>query len=740
MSTALLWALVSAAAAGLAQDKPQEAPPDTPPRFEETVEIVAVTPIHGLGVPKSKVPANVQSFTVGQFGDAGRPDLSRLLLDRAASVHVNDSQAGTFQPDVSFRGFTGSPLLGSSEGLAVYQDGVRVNEAFGDTINWDVLPSLAVASVNLMPGSNPLFGLNTLGGAVSVRMKDGFAAPGHQAWIRGGSFGRYNVEAETGGHDGAVAYYVAGSLTREAGWRDFSPSTVRRVFGDVAWRGAASQLNVNVTGASNDLTANGPAPVALLEEDRDAVFTHPDRTDNDLFMTTVKNFRTVAIGQLDTVAYYRGTTVRTFNGDSAEAEADEGEGEGEEETGYDALNNRSRTRTHATGATVQLFVRPAQWRSNNLLAVGGGFDTAATRFDFGSELATLTPDRGTIGSGLFDDDETVALESRTSTASLFVTDVWSIGRVSLTGSARVNWTAVRLRDQIGSALNGDHTFARVNPAGGVTVQLRRDLNLYGSYTQSSRVPTPVELTCADPEDPCRLPNAFVSDPPLEQIVAATWEAGMRWGRGRVNLTTSAYSTTAADDIIFVSSGTLRGEGHFENIERTIRRGVEASINYDVRDRLSAFATYTLQKATFGTDLVVASQFHPLAEGAEIPVAEGSTLPGVPTHTAKFGVAGTITRDLHLAVTVRAQSGQYVRGDEGNLLPAMPGFAVADVQARHRLTDRVAVVGELRNLFDARYHTFGVLGDASLIDDDLEHERFYSPGPPRGAWLGLEVKF
>ena len=235
----LILSLVAAPAA--AQDPAPPPPSDAQqPQFSENVEVVAVTPIHGLGVPKTKVAANVQVILPPSVPALSPPDAARLLAERATSVTVTDSQAGTFQPDVLFRGFSGSPLLGSSEGLAVYQDGVRMNEAFGDTVSWDAIPATAIASLNLIPGSNPLFGLNALGGALSIRTKDGFSGAGRRASLRGGSFGRYDVEAESGGRNGRFGYYLAGSLNTEDGWRDHSPSTVRRLFGDVGWRNTSS--------------------------------------------------------------------------------------------------------------------------------------------------------------------------------------------------------------------------------------------------------------------------------------------------------------------------------------------------------------------------------------------------------------------------------------------------------------------------------------------------------------------
>jgi outer membrane receptor protein involved in Fe transport len=725
--------------------QPDATPPQPPQRVETTVDVVAVTPLDGIGLPREKVAANVQVFTAESVASMLTFDVPSLLNSRAAGVHVNEVQGGGFQPDIAFRGFVGSPLLGASEGLAVYQDGVRVNEAFGDTINWDTIPTGAIASLSLIPGSNPLFGLNALGGALSIRMKDGFSHPGRRASFSTGAFGRHQVEAEVGGARGAISYFLAGSVVDEEGWRDHSPSTVRQLFGSVGWLGSDTHITVSMTAAANDMIGNGAAPVGLLEIDRSAVFTFPDRTDNDLALLTVRGRRQVSVGSvLEAVAYYRHGRIGTFNGDALDDD-DEPEDEdvdGDEEAEFDGVNNLSRTRTNAAGATAQLTQDATLLGRANHLVVGAGVDAASSDFGFAAEFATLTPDRGTIGSGIFDDDAVIDLRSRTRTASAFVTNTWSPSEaLAITGSARVNWTAVTLRDQVGTALNGDHAFARVNPAVGVTYQATAGVNLYGSYTQSSRVPTPVELTCADPADPCRLPNAFVSDPPLEQVVAGTWEAGARGEARGASWSLAAFRTLSTDDIIFVSSGTLRGEGHFENVDRTRRTGLEAGVEVRAGSRFAAFATYTAQRAVFGTDLVIASPFHPNAEGREITVGEGARLPGVPAHSAKVGVSGLVTPRLQVGVTVRAQSEQYFRGDEANMLDRLPGFAIVDADVRQRLTDRVAVVGRVHNLFDTDYATFGILGDAELLGEEFEDDpRFTSPGAGLGAWIGIDVRF
>ncbi len=729
-----------------AQQVPSSAPVP-PQRVQETVDVVAVTPVEGIGLSLDKIASNVQVIRAGSFAGGLSFDVPGVLNVRAAGVHLNEAQASTFQPDVQFRGFAGSPLLGASEGLAVYQDGVRINEGFGDTIHWDAVPTGAMASLTLMPGSNPLFGLNALGGALSIRMKDGFSHPGRRASISTGSFGRHQVGVEAGGATGSLSYFVAGDAIDEEGWRDQSPSTVRRLFGSVGWLGRTSQVTTSVTVAANDMIGNGPSPLELLDLDRSAVFTYPDRTDHDLAMVTVRGRRQRSERTVfDAVAYYRHGRIGTFNGDAADDDDDEADDDGdgdddEEHAIFDGVNNLSRTRSNAAGVTGQASFGATLLGRANHLVVGAGLDATRSRFDFAAELATLTPDRGTIGSGIFDDDAAVDLHARSTTASAFITDTWSVApQVAVSASARLNWTAVTLRDQLGTALNGDHRFVRLNPGAGVTLQARPDLNLFASYTQSSRVPTPVELTCADPDDPCRLPNSFLSDPPLNQIVAGTWEGGAR-GRARgVDWNVAAFRTLSTDDIIFVSSGTQRGQGHFENVARTRRYGLEAGVDFRAGE-VVGFATYTVQRAEYGTDLVLASPFHPLSVETDIAVAEGSRLPGVPAHSAKVGLEGPVGGGVRVGLTLRAQSSQFARGDEANLLDPLPGFAVVNLEARRRISSRVGLVGRVQNLFDKDYATFGVLGSAELLGEDFEDEpRFASPGAPRAAWIGLDVSF
>jgi iron complex outermembrane receptor protein len=749
MRIALAAMLVFLPALASAQVPPPPSDPTAPgppsrqaPRATETVDVVAVTPLHGSGVPRTHLPANVQVIDV-RTAPGPVTDLAALLTQGLTTLQASEAQGGLFQPDVIFRGFTASPLLGASEGLAVYVDGMRVNEPFGDVMNWDALPPAALETINVMPGSNPLFGLNALGGAISARTRDGFSAPGGRVSLSGGSFGRARGDGELGGARGPWAGFMAGSWLDEQGWRDYSPSALRRVFGKGSWRGASTMAYVASTVASNDLTGNGTAPEALLADEPTAVFTHPDRTDHDLVAANgrVDHLFSPTL-RLEAMASVRDTRLRTLNGDAADDDDDDGghEEEEEEEEGGGVLN-RSRTDSLAGGLMAQLvWTAPLAGRTQHA-TFGVSVDAAESGFAFEAEDGVLTDAREVIGTGILDPEAAVGLDARTRTVSVFVSDTVDLTpRVHVTASARANWSSVVLRDRLGDDLNGDHAFARLNPSAGVTWDATDRLNLFAGVSQASRVPTPVELTCADPEDPCRLPNAFVSDPPLAMPVASTLEAGARGQAARGSWSLAAYATRVRDDLIFVSSGRLRGTGHFENIERTRRQGVEAAADWRVAG-LTLSGSYAFQRATYGADLAVPSPLHPEADGGELAVADGDTLPGVPRHLARAMVAARPVSSLDVAVQWRAQSGQYLRGDEANLLDTIPGFMTVDAQARWRLGRRLSLVATLTNLFDTGYATFGTLGDAELLGEPYDDEfRFVSPGAPRAAWVGIDVRF
>ncbi|MBF5039409.1 TonB-dependent receptor [Methylophilus sp. 13] len=241
-----------------------------------------VGPMKGLALTKEEMPGNIQSLTAKEIKEAHAVSIADLLNTKLQSVNVNDYQGNPFQMDVTYRGFTASPQLGTAQGLSVFLDGIRVNEPFGDVVNWDMIPLNALGSLDIFPGSNPLFGLGTLGGALSMKTKSGFDSKEGSIEYLGGSFKRNQFQGSVGGNNGVVAGFVAANLFKEDGWRDNSPSKVNQVFSKLEWRGESLQLGLNMLLASNKLTGNGLLPTEMVEKDRSSIFTSPDQTSNRL--------------------------------------------------------------------------------------------------------------------------------------------------------------------------------------------------------------------------------------------------------------------------------------------------------------------------------------------------------------------------------------------------------------------------------------------------------------------------
>jgi iron complex outermembrane recepter protein len=730
----------------------------------ETVEVVGTTPLGGA-LDADKIASNVQTVNADELRKQRALDLADFMKRNLASVFVNEAQSNPLQPDVQYRGFVGSPLLGLPQGIAVYQDGVRINEPFGDTVNWALVPDSAIETVYLMPGSNPLFGLNALGGAISIETKDGFSDPGTSAQVFGGSFARLGLEAETGGSvDDRLGWFFTGSYLEEDGWRDFSPTEASQLFGNVAWQTDTSRFGVSLNYADTNLIGNGAAPVQLLAMDREAIFTRPDRTENELTLLNLTGTRDFS----DTLTltgnvYLRGSDIGTYNGDDSDYEECEDtpgficeEEDGAEELILDLGGNPIPAGDDVEGATVNRtsteqdgagFGLQAVWSGDlggreNLFLVGIAYDESDIGFAASTELGALDATRLAIPSGYYVGESFTRMSADTSTTGFYLSNTVTLSdRVALTLSGRYNKAEVTLRDGLGTALDGDHEFDHFNPALGLSVGIGTNLNFYAGYSQSNRAPSPVELTCADEDDPCRLPNAFLADPPLKQVVADTIEAGVRGDLGRGRWHAGVFRTVNEDDILFISAGALTNEGFFDNVGRTRRDGVELSLEGEAAESWSWFANYTYLKATFRNSLAVPSPNNPEAVDGEIIVEPGDRLPLIPSQLLKAGVRVALWPKLTIGGDVLAGADFHMRGDEGNVTGKVGQFAVLNVRADYALGDNVELFLNIDNLFGAEYESFGLFGEADeVLGGNFDDNRFLSPGAPRAAWLGVRVDF
>lgn len=789
------------------------------------VDVASTTPLPGVDLSLDQIAAPVQVATKTDIDQSGAFNLADFLNRRFNGVFFNEVQGNPFQPDVNYRGYTASPLLGTPQGLSIYMDGVRMNQPFGDVVSWDLIPRFAIQETALMPGSNPLFGLNTLGGALSIQTKDGYSQPGTTLEIAGGSFGRKIAEFEHGGSNSkGLNWYIGGNGFFEDGWRETSPTNVRQLFGKFGYQRAKTVVNLGIGYANNSLVGNGLQEQRFLARNYASVYTKPDITNNRSPFLNL-NIRHAATSNLTFSgnAYYRHIDTRSLNGDINEDSLDQSlyqpnaaeraalaaagytgfptSGETAANTPFpywrcigqvlladepgekcNGLLNQTNTRQHNYGTSGQMswFASPRGQR--NQFTAGAAYDRSNMRFNQASQLGYLNPDRSVTGLGVFADgvhagdvdgepyDTRVNLKGTIHTTSVYITDTLTLGRAwNITVSGRYNTTTIDNKDRINpgggpGSLDGHHVFRRFNPAAGITYTPSSLLSLYFSYSEGSRAPTSIELGCADPNQPCKLPNAMAGDPPLNQVVTRTWEGGFRGSLEKnLNWSFGWFRADNRNDILFVASPQT-GFGYFKNFGKTLRQGLQLDLSGQV-SRIRLSGGYTFLDATFRSPELVNGEANSTNDDESIQILPGNRIPLTPQHMLKAFADIQVTSKFLVDVGTVAFSSSYARGNENNqhqpdgtyyLGPgSSPAYAIVNLGARYQLKPWIQLFGQINNLFDRHYYTAAQLGPTGFtangnfiarpfpaVDGEypVQNATFYAPGAPRGIWGGLRFKF
>jgi outer membrane receptor protein involved in Fe transport len=798
------------------------------------VEIIGVSPLPGVGVPASQVPGNVQTLRAADIDASHALDLSSLMGRRLGSVHLNEIQNNPFQPDLNYRGYTASPLLGTQQGLSVYLDGVRMNQPFGDVVSWDLIPKAAIAGVTLMPGSNPLFGLNTLGGALAVQTKDGISHPGSSVQLLAGENGRVAAEFETGGSQaGGLHWYVTGQKFKEDGWRVDSPSDVGQLFAKLGLQRADTRLTLSAALADTDLNGNGLQEQRFLERDRASVYTKPDNTKNHAGLLNLAF--TQGLGQnlsLTGNVYARSIRTRTYNGDINDDSFDQAlyqpnaneraaltaaglsgfpvSGETAANTPFpkwrcianallrdepgekcNGVINQTFTRQSQQGLAAQLVYDAPVFGLPSQLLGGLALDANRSHFTQGSELGYLNPDRSITGVGAFGDgvtggdvdgepyDTRVDLRGRTRTWSAYASQVLTLQRgLHLTLSGRYNRSQVKNRDAITpgggtGSLDGDHRYSRFNPAIGLTFSPSPALNVYVGANQGSRAPSSIELGCADPESPCKLPNAFAGDPPLKQVVTTTLEAGVRGSiPGGFSWNAGVFRSDNKDDLLFVADDSA-GFGYFRNFGKTRRQGLELGAAWQPSAAFNIGMNISLLDATYRSPEAVDGSSNSSNESAEdgfpgvdgeIDIHPGDRIPLLPRRMIKLFADWRINAQWALNLDVNSVGESLARGNEnGQHEPdgtfylgegRSPAYTVVNLGLEWRPMPALKLFAQVNNLLDREYSTAAQLGPTGFNatgnfearpfaanangDRPVRHATFFAPGAPRTVWVGLKL--
>ncbi len=740
------------------------------------VVVVAASPLPGAENAEAPVASSTQVIGADGINRTGIPSLTGALLAFGPSTTLNDTEGNVFQPDILFRGFTASPVAGTPQGLAVYVNGVRFNDAFGDTLNWDLIPPTAIESVQV-EASNPVFGLNALGGALAVRLKSGFSTQTASMTAYGGSFGRASDIIEFGAQSGALAIYTTLDVTHDDGFRRTGKSDLLRNFTDLGWRGERAEVHLGITAAHDTLDNPGATPVQALAADLSNVFTAPNEVDNKYVAAHLRGeLQLDASTSLQGLGYYQRLRQYVPNGITTQVAAcPDGSGllcnsdgsvvtttNGQAVTdflngGYYSGLSVQRLDSHAYGLAAQASSRGELAGHSNRLIAGLTWDGSESVFAGEQLLGGFDPySRDFLGPGVVLDQpdagiNPVQVRSVTRYLGIYAADVWSLtSSLDLNVRARFNRAAIRLDDQLGGPVNGAHTYQRLNPSTGFEWRIMPTLHVYANYAETNRAPTPQELSCASAAAPCSLLNFFVGDPNLDQVVARTVELGVRGQRQptagtQLRWDMDLFRTANTHDIIYEPTVYDPNLAFYTNAGRTLRQGLEANLHLDApRWRLSL--GYAFTDATFRTPLQINSPDNPAADvNGQIAVQSGNHLPGIPRHRANLVLDLDLTAHWSAGLTAVTQSSAWRFGDEANLTAPVPGYTVFDLNTMVHLGAHLSVFAVVNNVLDRRFYTYGAFGPVGdvpwpNIPGGVSDPRTASPGTPRAAFGGLRYQF
>jgi iron complex outermembrane recepter protein len=763
----------------------------TAPQLQE-IQVTA-TAMPGTKIDIDKIPGNVQILSAADLIREGSASLTTALNSNLSSVSINDDLDDPFQPDILYRGFEASPALGTPQGLAVYQNGVRINEAFGDTVNWDLFPDIAINQVELV-SSSPVYGLNALGGAISVTMKNGFTYQGTDVELSGGSYQQRAVAAQYGVNSGAFGFYIAGRALDWDGWRQFSEDRMRDLYAVASYHTDTATLDLSFTRADNAMNGQGPAPVQELAVNRSLVFTGPQTNINTLdFVTLNGSLKLTDTWSVQSVLYYRHYAQTVSNGNTTDYQActntagilcqpdgvtplmnsagqtlpdiSNGGTQVIGENDFELINAWGR------GASLQLSDDESIFGHENQFTAGVALDYASTSFFTGAQIGVInsqllvlpsnlivdTPENspGAIANG---DSVPVSVDSVNQNLGAYLTDTYNVTPdLAVTASGRYNIAHVDLYDQLGTNLNGDNRFVHFNPAIGATYKVRPTITAYGGYSENTRTPTASEIECSNPLTPCLLPTNLSGDPPnLHQVVSRTVELGLRGSippgpsaSGQISWNVSGFRTLLEDDIFGIATSV--SQGFFQNIGDTRRQGAEVGIKYQTQN-WSAFANYSFVQATFRSPFVEPSPSNPFQNAlGDTQVEPGDRMPGIPENRLKIGADYKILPQWSAGATAVYVSSVFYVGDESNQLAPIPGYATVNLHTNYKPTSNFEVFASINNLFNKQYSTWGILSDPTGINapgippDGVTNgpgvnNRFLSPAAPIELFGGVRITF
>lgn len=655
-----------------------------PPQATLPPVVVTSTRLRDVQEPTTQIPAKVIVVNAEDIQQLGAKTIQEVLQYQSGVVSY-DSVGNEFQQTIDLRGFNGQPVTATS----VFVDGVRVNEPDFNTVNFDLIPIEEVDRIEIMPGTATVFGRNALGGVINITTKRGRKDKPHVAFdLAGGSYGRQRYSFNT---DGPLPldnfdYYFGVSRDLTDGFREASGGRITRLFGKLGYKpGDATDVTFAYTRVLDHLKQAGSLPASRLRIDRNDNLTPGDFSAADLHQVALNINQKLPAGfSVALNGFFRSNGQELFT------------------RGLSSVSTLQ-TDTTSGGTTLQATHDGLILNRKTLLSLG--VEYSRNNFD--------TLNSGTFFSPPFPPFTFITRQStQEDVGGVYLTDTFSLfDSVVLNGGVRYDWDHFNFTDKIDASLSGRKTYDRFSPKAGVVYTPVRDLSLSFSYSEGVRIPTINEIFAQGP---------FGSNPDLVTMKSRNFEVGTK---ARINdwldASMALFYMPVRDEILFVITDPVNFFGRNENISRTLRKGLELSLKARYEKWLDAFLNYTVTKATFETDVLLASG----------QVRKGDGLPQVPRHRVSLGVNTYPFDGATVSLFGNYVGEQFMVRDEPNQAKKVADYFVLNSRIAYQWRQWTGHIN-FNNLSNRKYSTSGI----------LVNEPFRVPAPGFNVFAGLSFRY
>ncbi len=665
----------------------------------------------------SGVPARV-TILGAEDVDAYEPRVLSDALRQVAGVSTYDDLGSPYKLNISSRGFYSSPVVGLPQGVAVFLDGVRMNEPEASQINFDLLPMDHIQRIEVLSGNGSLLGRNALGGAINLVTGRGEGRPRANVELSGGSFGLFRGESNLSGvTSGGMDWYVGGNYNREDGWRQVTSAKQYSGFINLGKLGATSGVRFQALYGNSFAETAGSLPETIFETSADSNLSAEDYEDLWQFQGSLQAYKQVGSGKASATAYFRRHRAERFNANQPE------------DPDVFGISYNSTFGYTADYRWVKLL------NDNVALNLRGGVDGSVSRVHIDIFADSIK----------FGGERTLTTQARSPLWDLapFVMADLTTGPATLSAGARYDYIRLPYENLLDPSADTVGIYKQFNPRVGASVEVAPGASVFASWGKTFRAPAVIENACADPESPCPLPFALGDDPPLEPVKVTTIEAGFRYATANLALDGSVYHSNVRNDIFLTpyggeepSGSTI--DGYFINLDKTRRVGFELGAAYRFLQGHRFYLNYGFTRATFQSEADLFSiRGVTEEEGEEIEnpfpteneAEPGDRLPLVPDHIIKAGARAQIGRFFYVGADGRYTGKLWLRGDEANVTSELDDYVVVDARVGVEF-DRWEISGVVTNVFQNRYAIFGTFNINQGNPGGPAVERFLSPGAER----------